>query len=119
MGYRIHVIKKKEEFSNYSAFNHGYDDFDTLLVSLKVKKQIINEDCDTSRYEVDRKEIQTAKDTLVAISRGENPGEQYDVQAIKQNIKQLDCTVEEMANVFNTFLTESDPEGDEIILEWF
>lgn len=103
MGFRLHVARTyRVEYGSTEAFNYAVEEFHTLLSALEVP---YSGDSYDNEFEVDKEEWQRGLKKLKNLANLEEDGK----ETITDALNGLGCSAEEVIELFESYLRETDP----------
>ena len=113
MGHRLHVVKKYEiEYSSSFGFNYKVVEFHNLLTALGISYNGESWDDDV---EVNRENFKQGLDKLKTYDKLDT-GEKTEID---EALSELDEPVEEIIEIMERLLTESDQKNEYMLLSFF
>lgn len=116
MGYRVHVVKKVEEYASVEGFNYQQSEFESLLNALDCYVHEYEEG-NADRFEVSTDEYEKALKTFKAYAKGEEmPEDSYvDPEYVDEAVESLayegethEETVERLLSLMESFYESRD-----------
>lgn len=116
MGYRVHVVKKVEEYASAEGFNYQQSEFESLLSALDCYVHEYEEG-NADRFEVPTDEYEKALKTFKAYAKGEEmPEDSYvDPEYVDDAVESLayegethEETVERLLSLMESFYESRD-----------
>lgn len=89
MGKYVHVVSKKEKYSEVEAFNWKQEEFKNLLFALNCPVHEEDPEGYCDRWDCQKSEYKQAIETLKAYSKGEEISEECDKDDIEDALREL------------------------------